>query len=80
MTAQAQDSYTPTLPAIGKSRWKQMQHLIPVCRETWRQLSLSGRAPQPVRLSARCTMYDNREVHRWLADPVNYQAVTEGAA
>jgi predicted DNA-binding transcriptional regulator AlpA len=62
------------LPPVGMSRWQQLQHIIPVSRETWRKLCIAGRAPAPVRLSERCSMYPNVEVHRWLADPVNYQA------
>jgi hypothetical protein len=30
-----------------------------------------GKAPKAIRLSARCTMYSNAEVHRWLADPLH---------
>jgi predicted DNA-binding transcriptional regulator AlpA len=63
-----------TLPQVGMSRWQQLRHFIPVSRETWRQLVLAGKAPQPFRPTERCTMYPNIEVHRWLSDPVNYQA------
>jgi predicted DNA-binding transcriptional regulator AlpA len=35
---------------------------------------MEGRAPQPIRMGIRCTMYRNSDLHRWLADPVNYQA------
>ncbi len=63
-----------TLPADGMSRWSQFAPFAPISRERFRQLSNQGRAPQPVRLGIRCTMYSNRELHRWLADPVNYQA------
>jgi hypothetical protein len=24
-------------------------------------------------MGIRCTFYDNAEIHRWLADPVNYR-------
>lgn len=63
-----------TLPAIGFSRWSQLQHFIPVSRETWRKLVKAGRAPQPQRWTERCTVYDNVEVHRWMKDPATYQA------
>lgn len=62
------------LPDLGLSRWETLRHFIPVSRETWRQLVLAGKAPQAVRLSERCTMYPNIEVHRWMADPVSYRA------
>ncbi|UTV54789.1 helix-turn-helix transcriptional regulator [Burkholderia arboris] len=63
-----------TLPAIGFSRWEQLRQFIPVSRETWRKLVREGRAPQPQRWTERCTVYSNEEVHRWMKDPVGYQA------
>ena len=63
-----------TLPATGKSRFSQFKKFIPISKEKFRQLSKSGRAPQPERMGIRCTFYDNGELHRWLADPVNYRA------
>ncbi|GJL73375.1 MAG: hypothetical protein NMNS01_25740 [Nitrosomonas sp.] len=62
-----------TLPLTGKSRWKQFSRFCPVSKETFRKLSLERRAPQPERLGIRCTFYDNAELHRWLADPLNYK-------
>ena len=62
-----------TLPQLGMSRWEQLKHFIPISKESWRQLSMNGKAPAPVRLTERCTMYQNAEIHRWLADPVNYK-------
>lgn len=63
-----------TLPATGKSRFSQFKKFIPVSKEKFRLLSKAGRAPQPERMGMRCTFYDNGELHRWLADPVNYRA------
>jgi prophage regulatory protein len=75
MTIKANASPTPpTLPLVGMSRWEQLRHFIPVSRETWRQLVIAGKAPKPVRLSERCTMYDNVAVHRWLAAPAEFRA------
>src|SRR5450830_756832 len=64
----------PTLPTVGLSRWDTLCVFVPVSRETWRKLVNAGRAPAAIRLSERCTMYSNFEVHRWLADPANYSA------
>lgn len=61
-----------TLPADGLSRWKQIAPFAPFSREKFRQLVILGKAPQPVRLSDRCTAYQNRELHRFFADPLNY--------
>jgi len=75
MPKRNQELPTPaTLPAIGKSRFKNFSPFSPVSREKFRQLSLEGRAPQPERLGIRCTYYDNAELHKWLADPINYRA------
>jgi len=63
-----------TLPFDGMSRWRQFARFAPISRECFRQLAKQGRAPQPIRLGVRCTMYSNRELHRWLADPLGYRA------
>ncbi|KWB54205.1 transcriptional regulator [Burkholderia ubonensis] len=61
-----------TLPTIGLSTWRQISPYLPVGRETWRKLCLAGKAPKPIRLSEKCTVYSNAEVHRWLADPLGF--------
>lgn len=77
MTAQAkrvaERGQAPTLPTVGMSRWDTLSYFVPISRESWRKLVIAGKAPQPVRLSERCTMYSNEEVHRWLADPKGYE-------
>lgn len=65
---------TTTLPTIGMCRWDTLSHFVPISRESWRKLVNAGKAPKPVKLSERCTMYPNAEVHRWLADPAAYRA------
>ncbi len=62
------------LPATGKSRFSQFKKFLPISKEKFRQLSKEGKAPQPERMGIRCTFYDNGELHRWLADPINYRA------
>lgn len=63
-----------SLPEDGYSRWQQIAPFAPFCREKFRQLVRAGKAPQPVRFSERCTAYPNRELHKFFADPLNYQA------
>jgi len=63
-----------SLPLDGMSRWEQLSHFIPVSRETWRKLVVAGKAPPQIRPTQRCTMYSNREVHRWLSSPTEYRA------
>ena len=61
------------LPLIGMSRFSQFKKFLPLSREKFRQLSKAGKAPQPVRMGTRLTMYSNEELHRFLADPLNYE-------
>lgn len=65
---------TATLPTPGKSRWSKIKQFSPISRETFRKLSLEGKAPKAERLGIRCTYYDNAELHKWLSDPINYRA------
>ena len=62
------------LPTIGLSKWAQIAPFLPVGRETWRKMTLAGKAPQPIRLTEKCTVYKNEEVHKYLADPLGYKA------
>ena len=66
-----------TLPVDGLSRWNQMAPFVPFSREKFRQLVIAGKAPQPIKLSERCTAYPNRELHKFFADPLNYRAEVE---
>lgn len=63
-----------SLPLDGLSRWSDLRPFIPLSRETIRQRELAGRFPRHQKLTERCTVWANREIHRWLADPVNYRS------
>jgi predicted DNA-binding transcriptional regulator AlpA len=62
-----------TLPLVGHSRWAQIAPFVGVSRETWRKLCLAGKAPQPIRLSPRCTVWRNDQLHAYLARPLTYR-------
>lgn len=62
------------LPRVGVSKWSEIERFVCISREKWRQLGIQGRAPKPIRMGARCTVYSNVEVHRWISDPQNYVA------
>lgn len=64
----------PILPSTGLSRWKQVKSFVNISQEAWRLKGLAGTAPQPIRMGIRCTFYQNSEVLKFLADPVNYKA------
>jgi hypothetical protein len=68
-----------TLPIIGMSRWSQIKHFVPFSKEKFRQLSLVGKAPKPIRLGIRCTFYQNKELHKFLENPLEYRINLEEA-
>lgn len=61
-----------TLPKIGMSRFSQFKKFLPLSREKFRQLSKAGKAPKAIRMGSRLTMYSNEELHRFLANPLDY--------
>ncbi|MGF6664064.1 putative DNA-binding transcriptional regulator AlpA [Paraburkholderia atlantica] len=63
-----------TLPDVGLFRFKQFAPFLPFSRETWRKLVLKGKAPAPIRMGERCTVWPAAELHKFLRDPANYQA------
>ncbi|WP_175700117.1 helix-turn-helix transcriptional regulator [Burkholderia ambifaria] len=72
---------TATLPSPtallldGLSRWESLRSSIQLSRETVRQREREGRFPPSIRLTQRRIVRSNREIHRYLADPLNYRVV-----
>ncbi len=77
MSAKIRFPNPETLPVDGMSRISQFKKFLPFSRETFRKLSLAGRAPAPIRMGVRCTFYSNRELHQFLANPLGYNAGDE---
>jgi prophage regulatory protein len=48
-------------------RLPQVLHLIPVSKSTWWAGVKSGQFPQPLRLSARCTVWRQRDIEKLVA-------------
>lgn len=70
-------SITPqqmVLPRDGFSRWRQFSPFCPISRESWRVLVRAGKEPKGIAMGSRCVMYKNEELHKFLADPLNYRA------
>ncbi|WP_080436350.1 helix-turn-helix transcriptional regulator [Burkholderia ubonensis] len=67
--------YEPqALPLDGFTRWADLKRIVPLSHESVRLRERAGRFPRRVQLgSARCVGWPNRELHRWLADPVGYR-------
>lgn len=81
---QAANAYSATalpapasLPLDGFSTWNDVEPFVPFSRETARKRELAGKFPPRLRLTQRCTVYSNRELHRWFADPNGYRAPAE---
>jgi prophage regulatory protein len=74
MTSKSDLPAPKILPHDGCSRWSQFAPFSPVCRETFRRLSIAGRAPKPIRMGIRCTFYRNQELHKFLVDPLGYKS------
>lgn len=57
------------LPATGYLRLPQVLAVFPVSRSTWWAGVKSGRYPQPVKLSARCTAWPADEIRTLIENP-----------
>jgi len=64
------------LPLEGKSRWRDIEPRVPFGHETFRKLGIEGKAPPPERMGIRLTMYDNKELHKFIANPINYRFIS----
>ncbi len=72
--AQKAEAPRETLPLDGFSRWHQIARFLPYSRETARLREIEGRFPRRIRLTQRCSVWPNRELHRFMDDPVHYRA------
>jgi prophage regulatory protein len=59
----------PILPETGYIRLPTVLAIFPVSRSTWWAGVKSGRFPQPVKLSPRCTAWRAEDISSLLADP-----------
>ena len=73
-------NHEQSIPSVGFSRWKQFFRLIPFSKEKFRQHVIQGRAPQPIRFSARCTAYANADLIRFLDDPLNFRSCNDSSS
>lgn len=67
-------------PAISKIdpealyRLSELKHFLPIAPSTWRKLVANQKAPQPIKLSAKCTLWRGSDVLTWLRNPDSYKA------
>lgn len=62
------------LPQVGFVRLKKILQVYPVCKTSWWEGVKSGRFPQPVKLSERCTAWRAEDIRALIA------AVSKNAA
>ncbi|WP_206002897.1 helix-turn-helix transcriptional regulator [Paraburkholderia polaris] len=60
-------------PETGRSRWRDIEPFVRYSREWARQHEMAGRFPKRQHMG-RTALWENSEIKRWLADPVNYRA------
>lgn len=73
-TKKQNESQATMPPDVGYSRFRQIAPFLPFGRDMWIELVKAKKAPPPIRISSRCVCYSNAQVHRFLADPLNYTA------
>jgi len=73
MAKKSEHGQATVLPRDGVSRFSQFQTFLPFSRETWRKLVRARKAPQPIKMGERCTVWKNSDIHAWLADPCGYR-------
>lgn len=62
----------------GLYQWEVFADRVPYTRETWRVKMDEGKAPRPIRLTARCTVWRGSDILAWLADPLGWRAPSGG--
>lgn len=58
----------------GLYRWGQIEHMMGVSRETWRQRIKTGRAPRPHLEEDNLTAWRGADLIAWLDDPRGFTA------
>ena len=71
-TTQNKKTHGLVLPIDGFSRYASFRHLICIGRTKWHQLTKAGKAPPPIVLGSRTTVYSNKELHRFMSNPAGY--------
>ncbi|GEM_PF-4042041 len=55
-------------------RWGQIKDVLPISESTWRRRITERKAPSPITLSRRCTLWRGADVLEWLRHPDKYSA------
>lgn len=60
------------LASTGLYRWAEIKPHLPISESSWRRLVAAKTAPQPIKLSRKCTLWRGEDVLKWLKDPLQY--------
>lgn len=60
------------LDPTGLYRWAEIKPYLPISESSWRRLVAAKTAPQPIKLSRKCTLWRGSEVLKWLENPLEY--------
>lgn len=52
--------------------WQQVQQVVPLSREYWRQLRHAGKAPQPIYVAGKA-LWRGQDLIEWLRSPNEYR-------
>ena len=55
-------------------RLTEIEPFLPIGSSTWRRMVAKQRAPQPIKLSAKCTLWRGSDILDWLRSPEEYSA------
>lgn len=58
----------------GLYRWAQIKDILPISESTWRRRIADKKAPPPMTLGTRCTLWRGSDVLEWLRQPDIYTA------
>ncbi|MAK55194.1 MAG: transcriptional regulator [Pusillimonas sp.] len=58
----------------GLYRISDIKPFLPVSESSWRKMVNAGTAPQPIKLSKKCTLWRGAEVLDWLKNPLGPSA------
>jgi prophage regulatory protein len=59
-------------------RWNDLKPYLPIGESSWRRMVNAKSAPQPIKLSRKCTLWRCADVLEWLEHPDTYQAPIRG--
>lgn len=79
-TRTRKDTSVTTIAPQGLYRWAQIEHMLPISRETWRLRIKAGLAPKPTLEEDNLTAWRGSDLIAWLDNPRGYRAAPAGGS